>query len=129
MKQTILLITLAVACGCATPQPKGSVTLRCRPVVQGWPLEDKGNDFVAGPVLYLAGSNTNVAIHIWPIDAEFLSLLNTNEVYDFTIAKYESRGPTLNLGRTFTIVSKGQKVIKVQQDGRLIYKDFKDLVE
>ena len=129
MKQAIFFIILTLAGGCVTPMPEGSVTIRCRPVVEGWPRLDNGADFLASTRLHLSGANTNVLIHIKPTDVELVSLLNTNEVYDFTIAKYESRGPTLNIGRIITIVNKGQKVIKVQQGGRLIYKDFKDLLE
>ncbi len=100
--------------------PKGAYSVRCRPVVQNWPQE-RHTGFRPIPALHLSDVNTNAVIS-GPYD-ELYSLLNTNEVYDFTVAMYEHIIHDHNQSWTMRRL----KVIKVVHNGRLIYEDFKDI--
>jgi hypothetical protein len=105
--------------------PKGSFSVRCCPEFRNWPREDD-TGFLPIPTLHLIGVNTNAVIRESLQDLR--SLLNTNEVYDFTVSRYK-RTIKLNSGETASCSMKGFKVIMIEQNGKTIYKDFNDIIE
>jgi len=86
-----------------------------------------GNDgFQPIPTMHLKDSNTNAVI--CAPNSDLLSLLNTNEVYDFTVARFEYAEQYYVSEPPITVKTRGLKVIKVEHNDRLMYKDFKNLL-
>ncbi len=125
MRNTLFTIMAILVAGCTHPIPEGSYSVRCSPVFRNIPQRENG-DFVQIPSLHLIGINTDILVY--ESVADLYPILNTNEVYDFTVSRYERTDQYYGiLDKPINVKHKGLKIIMVEYHGHVIYKDFKDI--